>query len=121
MTLAEFNRRFRIVPTSLIGLPRDLSKGDKPLDGDCQDFARTVRKIMGVKPWEAVVWRCWSPQNGIIPRHAVIWVKGRGWIDSTNREWRDTPAPHRKAWPVGAVPVIAALASIAGQAWLRGW
>ena len=69
MTLAEFSRKFRIVPTSLFGLPR----------------------------------------------HAVLWVKGRGWIDSTNREWRATPAPHKRAWPVGA-PALVGLA-VAAKAW----
>ena len=98
LTIQELNRRYKIVPTSLLGLPRDLSDATPgaALQGDCQDYARTVRSIMGVKPWEAVVWRCWSPQNGILPRHAVIWVKGHGWIDSTEREWRDSPAPHRR-------------------------
>lgn len=114
MTLAEFNRRFKIVPTSLLGLPRDMSRSDKP-EGDCQDFARTVRKIMGVKPWQAVVWRCWSPQNGILPRHAVLWVKGHGWIDSTVREFRDTPAPHRRAWPVGTPALVGMV--VAAKVW----
>ena len=108
--LARFVVAFKIIPTSLFGLPRDLSDDPEPR-GDCQDFARTVRKIMRVKPWEAVVWRCWSPQNGLLPRHAVIWVKGHGWIDSTTREWRSSPKPHRRAWPVGA-PVLAIIAAL---------
>lgn len=117
VTLSEFNIRFRIVPTSLFGLPRDLSKTQPgvPANGDCQDYARTVRKIMRVKPWEAIVWRCWSPVNGALPRHAVIWVKGHGWIDSTRREWRDSPAPHKRAWPVGA-PALVGLA-VAAKMW----
>lgn len=108
MTIEDLNRRFKIVPTSLFTLPRDLSKtpGGQPLEGDCQDYAKTVRRILKVKPWQAIVWRCWSPQNGLLPRHAVIWVKGYGWVDSTRREWRDSPTPHRRCWPVGA-PAIA--------------
>jgi hypothetical protein len=108
MTLAEFNRRFRIVPTSLFGLPRDLSNAAKP-EGDCQSFAKTVKAILGVKFPQAIVWRCWSPVNGVLPRHAVLYVKGHGWIDSTEREWRDSPAPHRRAWPVGT-PALVGLA-----------
>ena len=115
--LARFIAAFRIVPTSLFNWPRDLIRDPKPR-GDCQDFAKTVRKSMGVKPWEAVVWRCWSPQNGLIPRHAVLWVKGHGWIDSTERQWRASPAPHRRAWPVGT-PAILAVAFIVGRLW--GW
>ena len=115
--LARFNRDFRIKPTSLLGLPRDLSRVEKPR-GDCQDYAKTVKAIVGAKFPKAIVWRCWSPQNGRIPRHAVLWVKGKGWIDSTERKWRDKPAPHKLAWPVGTVPLVAVLAVFG---WLRGW
>lgn len=110
MTIEDLNRRFKIVPTSLFTLPRDLSKTPEgqPVEGDCQDYAKTVRRILKVKPWQAIVWRCWSPQNGLLPRHAVLWVKGKGWIDSTDREFRRTPAPHKRAWPVGT-PFIAFL------------
>jgi hypothetical protein len=114
MTLAELNRRFRIVPTSLLGFPRDLSNSTKP-EGDCQTYAKTVKAILGVKFPQAIVWRCRSPQNGLLPRHAVLWVKGRGFIDSTRREFRDSPAPHRRAWPVGT-PALVGLA-VAAKAW----
>jgi hypothetical protein len=116
MTLGEFNRRFRIVPTSLLGRPRDLRNAPKP-QGDCQDYAKTVKAIEGASFPRAIVWRCWSPINGKIPRHAVLWVKGKGWIDSTERKWRKTPAPHKKAWPVGA-PIVIGLAA-AARFW--GW
>ena len=117
MTLEEFNRRFKIVPTSLLSLPRDLSdKGpDAKLESDCQTYAKTVKRILAVKFPRAIVWRCWSPVNGTIPRHAVLYVKGKGWIDSTRREWRDSPAPHRRAWPVGT-PAIVGLA-VAAKWW----
>lgn len=107
---------------------RDLSRDTFPT-GDCESFAWTVLKletggtlpaIKALVTRKAAIWRCWSPVNGVAPRHAVLRI-GERWIDSTNREWRDTPAPHRKAWPVGTVPAFAALAVIAGQAWLRGW
>lgn len=118
MTLAEFNRRFRIVPTSLIGLPRDLSgvPMGQPVTGDCQDYAKTVKRILGVKFPRAVMVRCWSPQNGLIPRHAVLWVKGRGWIDSSGREFRRWPLPCVPAWPVGT-PAILGAAYAAAQWW----
>jgi len=112
MTLDQFNKRFKIVPTSLVGLPRDVSKDEKPT-GDCQTYAKSVKAIIGVKFPKAIVWRCWSPINRRIPRHAVLWVKGKGWIDSTERKWRASPSPHRRAWPVGTVPLVAALAFVA--------
>ena len=47
--LAEFNRRFRIVPTSLLGRAKDLSAMNPgPLTGDCQTYCRTVRNILGL-------------------------------------------------------------------------
>ena len=58
-----------------------------------------------------MLWRCWSPVNGKVPRHVVLYVRGKGWIDSTVREWRPKPEPHRKAWPVGA-PVLAVIAAL---------
>lgn len=112
--LARFIVAFKIVPTSLFGLPRDLSDDPDPR-GDCQDFAKTVKRIEGVSFPRAIVIRCWSPQNGILPRHAVLWVKGKGFIDSTRREYRKWPTPHIPAWPVGT-PLIAGLA-LAARWW----
>jgi hypothetical protein len=51
--------------------------------------------------------RCWSKPG--LPRHAVLWVFGRGFIDSTTREFRKTPLPCIPAWPVGT-PAILGLA-----------
>jgi len=120
MNLDEFNAKFRIVPTSLFNWPRDLNNVAKP-EGDCQDYAKTVKRILGVKFPRAIVWRCWSPQNGLLPRHAVIWVKGEGWMDSNFRFWRGSPWPHKRAWPVG-MPAIVGWA-VAGY-WvgrIQGW
>jgi hypothetical protein len=124
LTLDEFNEHYRVVPTSLLGLPQDLSHASpvEPLQGDCQTYTRTVRKIVGAALCRALVWRCWSPQNWkkfpYVPRHAVLWVKGRGWIDSTEREWRDSPTPHTRCWPVGT-PAILWLLYTFGV--FRGW
>lgn len=110
----------------LLEIPHDLTT---TLKGDCESFAWTVLKletggtvpaIKALVKRDAAIWRCWSKVNGFWPRHAVLRLGDR-WIDSTNREWRDSSSPHRRAWPVGAVPVVAALAVVAGQAWLRGW
>lgn len=115
MNLQEFNAKFRIVPTGLLDLPRDLSESDKP-EGDCQDYAKSVKAILDVKFPKAIMIRCWSDKP--IPRHAVLWVKGRGFIDSTVREFRKTPLPHIPAWPVGT-PAIAAAVYVFGV-W-NGW
>lgn len=117
MTLDEFNKRFRIVPTSLFGLPRDLSQTPlgQPVTGDCQTFAKTVKRILGVKFPRAVVIRCWSKPG--LPRHAVLWVKGRGFIDSSTRHFRKTPWPCIPAWPVGTPAIV----GLAWAAKMWGW
>ena len=114
--LARFVVAFKIIPTSLFGLPRDMSDDPEPR-GDCQDFAKTVKRIEGVKFPKAIVIRGWSPLNWkppFLPRHAVLWVKGKGFIDSTRREYRKWPWPHIPAWPVGAPVVL-------GVAWAAKW
>ena len=112
MTYDDLKRKFRIVPTSLFDLPRDLSNSANP-KGDCQDYAKTAKKVLGLKWYQAMMIRCWSKPG--LPRHAVLWVFGRGFIDSTNREFRKTPWPCIPAWPVGA-PVLVGLA-VAAKWW----
>lgn len=121
LTLSQFNHQFKIVPTSLFSLPKDFSNTPpgRPIEGDCQDYARTARKIMRVKPWQAVTFRCWSPQNGLLPRHAVLWVKGHGWIDSSNRQFRENVRPkNTPIWPVGT-PAFVSWAWVTG--FYMGW
>jgi hypothetical protein len=109
-----FNLLYKIIKTSIFSLPRR-----NAFKGDCQTYARNIRRILNVKPWEAVVWRCWSPQNKWWwPRHAVIWVKGYGWIDSTKREFRDKPDPHTRLWPVGTPAIVWLIYSIGV---FQGW
>lgn len=107
ITLEQFNKRFKIVPTSLLGRAQDLSDrpDDAKLEGDCRTYVRTVRNILKLKRWEYAQWRAWSKPG--IPRHAIMWVKGKGWIDSTTRQFRPTPAPCRRLWPIGTPVTIA--------------
>jgi len=115
MTTDDFCRRFTYHRGSLIEPWRDLRKS---LRGDCQSFAWTVLiieaggKMQALKAMltlRAVIWRCWSPQNGLIPRHAALCYRGQ-WIDSTTRYWRPDPTPHRRAYPAG-LPVLIGLAA----------
>ena len=82
MKLDEFNRRFKIVPTPLISWPRDLSATPpgEPVEGDCQDYGKTVKKIEGRF---GIMIRCWSKEGNPrwLPRHAVMWIRGKGFID----------------------------------------
>jgi hypothetical protein len=77
--------------------------------GDCNDFAITVaHELAGswttlwwkIITLQCVFWMVKSPQNGIIPRHTVLWYRGEGWIDSTHRHFRASPAPHKRRWPI---------------------
>lgn len=123
--LARFVVAFKIVPTSLIGLPRDLSDDPEPR-GDCQDFAKTVARIEGVKFPRAIMIRCWSREGKPrwMPRHAILWVKGKGFIDSTHREYRKTPWADGwlpfPAWPVGSLFVVAGVQIGEGMGWWPG-
>jgi hypothetical protein len=114
MTTEAFCRAFRYRAGSIIALWKDVSRDDEP-SGVCQDFALSVLSIeTGGKPWRhiltgrAMIWRAKSPVNKTLPRHAILWMKGKGFIDSTDRFWRDTPAPNRLRWPAG-LPVILGL------------
>lgn len=86
-----------------------IDKGDGPYKGDCDDFALTVlilteggwlKALWALLTFQAMFWLVKSPVNGFIPRHAALWHRKYGWIDSTNREWRDTAEPHSKRLPL---------------------
>lgn len=78
--------------------------------GDCDDFALTLGWLYAGKSWKrllwlmltlrVVIWRVKSPKNGVIPRHAALWITGLGWIDSTKRTWRNDVTPHHRRWPI---------------------
>lgn len=80
-----------------------------PYEGDCNDFALTVLLLLEGGWWgaikalitfRAVLWLVWSPSNGVFPRHVVLYHADHGWIDSTNRKWRDIPEPHTRCIPL---------------------
>jgi hypothetical protein len=111
-SIAAFARAFRYRGGSIFAPWRNVSREEKPA-GDCQDFAWSVlslategKPLRAMLTGRAMIWRAHSPVNRFIPRHAVLWLKGRGWIDSTTREWRASPMPHKLRWPVG-LPILA--------------
>lgn len=86
--------------------------------GDCNDFALTVlyhclgskwRVAWAILTLQAIFWHVASPQNKglhrIWGRHTVLKYKGE-YIDSTNRAWRKTAAPHGKRFPKIFVPFL---------------
>lgn len=117
MTVDEFRRRFTYRKGSILAPWNDIRK---TAIGDCQDFAWTVlileagsraKALWAMLTFRAVIWRCWSSQNGVVPRHAVLRYRGN-FIDSTTRYWRPDASPHRRAYPVG-LPVLIGLAATA--------
>ena len=124
LTLEELNAEYEVVDTSLWDWPVDLTEAEPgtPLEGDCQTYAKTVKGIEGVSFPKAIMIRCWSPLNRktfpYFPRHAVMFIWGKGFIDSTNREYRWTPWPHIPAWPVG---FLIALPLLQLGEWLGWW
>ena len=117
MTTEAFVKAFRYRKGSILGLWRDVSRDAEP-QGDCQSFGWSVlcleaggklRALLAMLTFRAVIWRAYSPVNGAIPRHAVLWLRGKGYIDSTDRFWRPSPKPHRPVYPAG-LPVLVALA-----------
>lgn len=84
--------------------------------GDCNDFALTtsltvthawhirltwfVWFIRVLLPFSMCFWLVKSPSNKFFPRHIILWRKGYGWVDSTYKNWRPHPGPHRLITPV---------------------
>lgn len=117
MTTEQLARAFRYRKGSILSPWRDVSRDEEP-SGDCQDWCWSVlcieaggklRALLAMLTFRAVIWRAYSPVNGAIPRHAVLWLRGKGYIDSSDRYWRPSPKPHRPVYPAG-LPVLLALA-----------
>lgn len=127
--LEVFNKHFKIVDTPLTDLPKDLSNfnidavldGEIKLTGDCQTYGKTVKNIVGASFPRAIMFRCFSTTSNPrwLPRHAVLWVKGKGWIDSSNRKWRNSPLPN--CWPIWPVTFPAVAFVVYSAAYYYGW
>lgn len=120
MTTEQLARAFRYRKGSILSPWRDVSRDAEP-QGDCQDLAFSVlcleaggklRALLAMLTLRAVIWRAWSPVNGAIPRHAVLYLRGKGYIDSSDRYWRPSPKPHRPVYPAG-LPVLIAAGAVA--------
>lgn len=110
--LTDLRNRFVWTKDKLEGW-RVLSSLTGPLKGDCDDFAMTALWIMAGKSWlrvwwliltcQAAVWYCHSERgNG----HAVLWLRGHGWIDNIYPHWATTTRHTRRfPWPAPIVVV----------------
>jgi hypothetical protein len=80
-------------------------RGTRRLRGDCEDFAATALWIeaggSSLRAWwwlitfQAVFWHTVSPRGH---GHAMLWLRGRGWIDNWHPAWGPRHLPLR--WPL---------------------
>lgn len=85
------------------------------LHGDCEDFALSVLWIMAGRSWwhlwwwvitgQAMIWNARFDGHGAA--HAMLWLRGHGWICSYYRMWSAAPH-HARVFPYVA-PLLAAV------------
>jgi hypothetical protein len=88
--------------------------------GDCDDFAWSLLceleggvlgALLALATGNAQLHRVRSPVNRTFARHVALRYRTSSawtfqWIDSTNREWRDTPEPHETVRRMRLVTVL---------------
>lgn len=89
----DLNDRFKWTADGKVDSWRVL-QGQGKLRGDCDDYALTALFIHCDYSWFILWWRVLTFQSMIwLTRtkggelHAMLWHRGRGWIDNTNPEW----------------------------------
>lgn len=75
------------------------------LEGDCEDFALTAALWLAdnslLQFWidiflfRSVIWFCKTSDG---TGHAMLWRRGKGWIDNIHPQWRDRPI-HTRWFP----------------------
>ena len=115
----DLRRRFRWTADRVEGW-RILDAHTGPLTGDCDDFAITALWIMAgrsrLRMWwllitmQAAVWHCTSGRG---EPHAVLWLRGHGWIDNIYPDW-SARARHKRRfpWPWPIIPVKLILGAV---------
>lgn len=70
--------------------------GTGVLVGDCEDYSLTLAFALSERSWlcfwwgiftfRFVIWHCrWNDEG-----HAVMWVRGEGWVDNIQQRFTDT-------------------------------
>jgi hypothetical protein len=123
MTASEFLARFDYRLGRINDGARDIRRN--PV-GDCSDFAWSLLlcleggyrgAIWAVITGRAMFWLVWSPHNNRIPRHVALRYSN-AWIDSTERKWRSSPYPHRRALPMWVYIFVPVLVGVTvGRIW----
>lgn len=104
MTLNELVARFRWVSDGPRDTWRILNNATGALEGDCDDFALTALWIEAGCSWlrvflwaftgRAMIWRTYTAKG---ERHAVLRVRGKGWICNIYPAFG--PLRHRARYP----------------------
>lgn len=107
MRVDEFLRKYKYKKTIVFLLGwNNIERA--PYEGNCTDFAWTVALLEAGSVWKlvwwtltlrAVFWLTWSEKNTVVPRHTILYVRGKGYIDSTYRYWRPNPI-HLRVLPL---------------------
>jgi hypothetical protein len=107
MRVDEFLRKYKYKKTIVFLLGwKNIERA--PYEGNCTDFAWTVALLEAGSVWKlvwwtltlrAVFWLTWSEKNTVAPRHTILYVRGKGYIDSTYRYWRPN-AIHTRVLPL---------------------
>lgn len=97
----------------------DSPSSDGLFHGDCEDFALTVLWLMAGRSWlrvwwlvltfQAMIWNVRAPSG---ETHAILWMRGHGWIDNIFPWWSDQ-CLHRRRFPYLA-PILAATLLVKG-------
>lgn len=105
MTPDQFKDHFNYYRGTLLDGYRDV-RGS--LSGDCDDYAWSMliiltgsktKALKALMTGKAKFIRAKSPVNKIVPRHVVLQWNDL-YTDSTNREFRESPAPHVKKYTI---------------------
>lgn len=79
--------------------------------GDCGTFALTVAYKEADQSWiklwfkvltfQTTFWLVKSPSNTMLPRHVIVYIRGKGWADSTfPKSFHNSAEPHKKVLPL---------------------
>lgn len=103
--IADLNSRYTWTQKGTIGASWRIMKDTVgPLEGDCEDYALTVLWLLcersGLRFWkmllkgDAKLYVALTQPGNLLSAHAMLWVKGKGWIESTHRTW-SAAAPYK--------------------------
>lgn len=94
MTIQEFVKRFKYRPDGWLDRWRFLDRKNGPIEGDCDDFACSVLRIVEGDRWLHALWtgraELWFVITARGVGHLTLRHKEFGWICNIYPQWRPT-------------------------------